>query len=123
MLRQYLESVLGVANDIRSRAAYLLHSSLPVAVAAAAVGSLGDVLLQVGNGMEMEAVDLKVMEGQEEPNNNCTILSLRTNSLLACTLLCLVCYQLSLPNAFKACASAVGISLLLSLSKAVAAVF
>ncbi len=70
-----------------------------------------------------------MMEGQEESNNNDTISSLGSNSLLACmTLLCWVCYQLSPPGgaaavrASKACASAVGILSLLLLSKAVVAV-
>jgi hypothetical protein len=65
LLRQYLESVLGLANNVCVRAACLAHSLLPVTAAVvAAVGSLGSILLWVGNRMEVEAINLKVMEGQ-----------------------------------------------------------
>ncbi len=130
-LRQYLESVLGLANNICARAACLLHSSLLVvmAVAAATVGGLGGILLRVGDGMQVEAINLEVIEGQEEPTNNGAISSLGANSLLACmTLLCMFCYQLSPPigaaaiHASKVCASAMGILSSLSLFKVAAAV-
>ncbi len=77
----------------------MLHSSS--LVAAAAVGGLGSVSLRVSDGIEVEAVDLEMIEGQEEPNDNFTILTHRANFFLACTtptLPCLVSYQLSLPN-------------------------
>ncbi len=65
LLKQYLESMLGLANDVLM--APFLSSSLATLVPVAAtesvsgaVGGMNNVLLQAGNGMEMEAVNLEV---------------------------------------------------------------
>ncbi|KAL3777866.1 hypothetical protein ACHAW5_003392 [Stephanodiscus triporus] len=125
LLKQYLESVLGLADDVRARAPSSLSSA---ASANRAAGDTGNILLQVGDGLEVEAVDLEVLKSQES-NDVAAISSLGSNFLLTCTtLLCLVCYQLSSPDgaaairASKACASAVGISSSLAFSKAAVAV-
>ena len=67
LLRQYLEGVPGLADDGKAWAARSLHSSLPVTAAANVMASVGGNLLRVGNGMEVEAVNLEVAGSQEEP--------------------------------------------------------
>ncbi len=66
LLRKYLKSVLGLADNIL-RAPSLSSSAAATLVAVAAkesasgaAGSMNNVLLQAGDGMEVEAVDLKV---------------------------------------------------------------
>lgn len=110
LLKQYLESVLGLADD---------SSSSPQRT---------PVLLQVGDGMEVEVVDI-LLDERDEESNVATISTLGANFLLTCTtLLCLVSYQLSSPDGItairssKACASAMGISSSSTLSKAAVAV-
>jgi hypothetical protein len=66
LLRQYLESVLGLANDVlRAPSLSSLSAAMLVAAAAkesasGAAGGMNNILLQAGEGMEVEAVDLKV---------------------------------------------------------------
>lgn len=117
LLKQYLESVLGLADDARARSS---SSSSPP--------QRTPVLLQVGDDM-VEAVDILSLDEQDEESNVATISILGANSLLTCTtLLCLVCYQLSSPDGVtairssKACASAMGISSSSTFSKAAVAV-
>ncbi len=66
LLRQYLESMLGLADDVL-RAPSSSSSEAATSVMAAAkesasgaVGGMNNVLLQAGDGMEVEAVDLEV---------------------------------------------------------------
>ncbi len=66
LLRQYLESVLGLADDVL-RAPFLSSLAAAMSVAAAAkesasgaAGGMNSVLLQAGDGMEVEAIDLEV---------------------------------------------------------------
>jgi hypothetical protein len=124
LLRQYLESVLGLADDLQTK---VPSSSATTSANGMNGSSMGDVLLRVGEGMEVEAtVDLEVQQSQES-NDSVAISSIGVNSLLTCTtLLCLVCYQLSSPDgavrAAKECASALGISSSLAFSKAAVAV-
>ena len=117
LLKQYLESVLGLTDDAR---AWVSSSSSPQRT---------PVLLQMGDDMEVEAVDILSLDERDEESNVATISSLGANSLLTCTtLLCLVCYQLSSPDGVtairssKACASAMGISSSSTFSKAAVAV-
>ncbi len=65
LLKQYLESMLGLANDVLMAPSLSLSSATSVAAAATesasgAAGGMHNVLLQAGDGMEVEAVDLGV---------------------------------------------------------------
>jgi hypothetical protein len=66
LLRQYLESVLGLADNVlRVPSLSSLAAATSVAAAAkelanGAAGSMNNVLLQAGDGMEVEAADLEV---------------------------------------------------------------
>jgi hypothetical protein len=66
LLRQYLESVLGLADDVlRAPLSSSLAAAMSVAAAAkesasGAAGGMNSVLLQAGDGMEVEAVNLEV---------------------------------------------------------------
>ncbi len=66
LLRHYLESVLGLADDVlRAPSLSFLAAAMSVAAAAkelasGAAGSMNNILLQAGDCMEVEAVDLKV---------------------------------------------------------------
>lgn len=123
LLKQYLECVLGLADDAQARA--------PFPPTLSPQRTAGDIVsLQLSDGVEVETVNLHSMDEQgEESNDDVTISPLGANSLLTCTtLLCLACYQLSSPDgvaavrASKACASVMGISSSLTFSKAAVAV-
>ena len=66
LLRQYLESVLGLADDVlRAPLSSSLAAAMSVAAAAkesasGAAGGMNSVLLQAGDGMEVEATNLEV---------------------------------------------------------------
>jgi hypothetical protein len=66
LLRQYLESVLGLAYVVLRASSLSLSAAATLVTAAAkesasgAVGGMNNVLMQAGDGMEMEAVDLEV---------------------------------------------------------------
>jgi hypothetical protein len=66
LLRQYLESMLGLANNVLrvpslslSAAARLVTAAVKE-LASGVAGGMNNILLQAGDGMEVEAVDLKV---------------------------------------------------------------
>ena len=66
LLRQYLERVLGLANNVLRVPSSSLSAAATLVAAAAkesvggAAGGMNNVLLQAGDGMKVEAVDLKV---------------------------------------------------------------
>ena len=66
LLRQYLESVLGLADDVLrapSSSSSVAATSVTAAAKESARGAAGgmiNVSLQAGDGMEVEAVNLKV---------------------------------------------------------------
>jgi hypothetical protein len=65
LLKQYLESMLGLVDNVLRAPSLLLSSAMLVAAVAMelvsrAVGGMGNVLLQAGNSMEVEVVNLKV---------------------------------------------------------------
>jgi hypothetical protein len=67
LLRQYLESMLGLADNVlrapsssSSAAAATLVAAAAEELASGAAGGMNNVLLQAGDGMEVEAVDLEV---------------------------------------------------------------
>ncbi len=65
LLKQYLESLLGLADDVLRAPLLSLLSATLVVVAATesasgVVGGIGNVFLQAGNGMEVEVVNLEV---------------------------------------------------------------
>ena len=65
LLKQYLESLLGLADDVLRAPLLSLLSATLVVVAAmesasGVVGGIGNVFLQAGNGMEVEVVNLEV---------------------------------------------------------------
>lgn len=102
LLQQYLEVVLGLADDVR-RGGGRLSSSMASENVKISVNQEG--------GMEVE-----VNEPDQEDDLQTASSSLKPNALLTCTaLLCLVCFQVNPPNptlacrASKACASAMGI--------------
>lgn len=117
LLKQYLECVLGLADDILER---VLSSSAAVTSRRlkSSISSVS-VVLSEGHGhdgcdVEVEAIDRGINESVTPP----AALTLGANTLLTCTaLLCLVSFQLSPPDgstavrASRACASAVGIVL------------
>jgi hypothetical protein len=101
LLQQYLEVVLGLADDVRRGGGRL--SSMSTENIQISVNQEG--------GMEVE-----VNEPNQEDDLQPASSSLGPNALLTCTaLLCLVCFQMNPPNATlacrasKACASAMGI--------------
>jgi hypothetical protein len=59
LVRQYLESVLGLADGVL-RAPASSSSAAAKESASGAAGGMNNVLLQAGYGMEVEAVDLEV---------------------------------------------------------------
>ncbi len=66
LLRQYLESVLGLADNVlrapssSSSAAATSAAAAAKELASGAADGMNNVLLQAGDGMEVEAVDLEV---------------------------------------------------------------
>ena len=109
LLKQYLESVLGLRDDVSLR----LSSSESTSATRGSVGSGGDnvslVMSEDGqeSGLEVVEETMTNIQGNSGQGNEDTIMpssSLGANSLLTCTaLLCLVCYQLSPPNGTAAC--------------------
>eukprot|EP00985_Skeletonema_marinoi_P004573 scaffold1984_cov113-Skeletonema_marinoi.AAC.2 len=101
LLQQYLEVVLGLADDVR-RGGGRLSSMASENI---------QIYVNQEGGMEVE-----VNEPNQEHELQAASSSLGPNALLTCTaLLCLVCFQVNPPNATlacrasKACASAMGI--------------
>jgi hypothetical protein len=103
LLMQYLEAVLGLADDAR----FFMGS-----------GSSGNVVSMVvsDEGQGLEVMESRSNEMQDQPSSS--VEALDPNTLLSCTaLLCLVCFQLDSPNpsnatqanrAAKACSSVMG---------------
>jgi hypothetical protein len=118
LLKQYLECVLGLADDIRER---VVSSSSSAAVTSRlennnTVSVHLSEIRQDGGDVEVEAIDR--YEEMNESVIPIASFALGANALLTCTaLLCLVSFQLSPPDgstavrASRACASVVGIVL------------
>jgi len=130
LLKQYLESVLGLATDNNSNDGFsgLTRPSSPMATGGANGGFSGNIPFATSEdghetGLEVEGQLLSGNRNEmgeksrEEKANVALSPSLGANSLLTCTaLLCLVCYQIkpapdgaAACRASKACASAMGI--------------
>jgi hypothetical protein len=120
LLKQFLECVLGLADDILER---VTSSSSAVVTASKLESNISNISVVLsedgrdGGDVEVEAID-RYYEGMNENAIPSFASSLGANALLTCTaLLCLVSFQLSPPDgstavrASRACASAVGIVL------------
>ena len=101
LLQQYLEVVLGLADDVRRGGGRSSSVSENIQISVNQEG-----------GMEVEVNE----ETNQEDDLEAASSSLGPNALLTCTaLLCLVCFQMNTPNATlacrasKACASVMGI--------------
>ena len=101
LLQQYLEVVLGLADDVRRGGGSL--------------SSMASENIQIHVNQE-GGLEVEVNESNKEDDLQVASSSLGPNALLTCTaLLCLVCFQVNPPNATlacrasKACASAMGI--------------
>jgi len=119
LLKQYLESVLGLADDLSLQ----FSSSSSSSGTSRGKGDVSIVISDDGQESGLEVTDGQVTNQNQDDNyiKDATATTdlpsslLGANSLLTCTaLLCLVCYQLNPPNgtaacrASKVCASAMG---------------